>query len=180
MLPKIEGLLQRLLRYSAEGRGFMLTCAGLALTGTITAAYPVTAVVVPATLLAPRNWRRITLFTALGSALGATVLVLVIHHMGWANLYEHYPQLATHPDWRQVMSWVQRYGIIALFLIALSPLPQTPALIFFGITRQDYIGIFIAMLAGKILKYGLFAWATNRFPEKLGSGFDALWQRLSK
>jgi membrane protein YqaA with SNARE-associated domain len=169
-LPRLEGLLQRLIRDSAESHGFLFVCLALALAGTISAAYPVTAVVVPAALLVPRRWRQIASLSALGSALGATLLVIVFHHLGWAQLYERFPELATHPTWNRIMAWVSSYGTIGLFLIALSPLPQTPALIFFGIARQDYLGVFIAMLLGKLVKYAVFAWTATRFPERFSNG----------
>jgi membrane protein YqaA with SNARE-associated domain len=173
-LPRLEGLLQRLIRDAAEGHAFLLVCVALSLGGTVSAAYPVTAVVVPAALLVPARWRQIAAVAALGSALGATLLVIVFHHLGWAQLYERFPELATHATWRRVIEWVSDYGAIALFLIAVSPLPQTPALIFFGIARHDYPGIFVAMLAGKSLKYGLFAWMATRFPERFNSGIAGL------
>lgn len=108
--------------------------------------------------------------SALGSAVGATVLVMAFHQLGWTQLYERFPELATHDNWRRIIEWVASFGALALFLIAASPLPQTPALIFFGIARQDYQSVFLAMLAGKILKYGLFAWLAARFPERFSSG----------
>lgn len=169
-IPRLEGLLQRLIRDAAEGRAFLLVCMGLSFCGTVSAAYPVTAVVVPAALLGPPRWRQITAMTALGSALGATLLLIVFHQLGWTQLYGRFPELAIHATWRQVMAWVSSYGTVALFLIAVSPLPQTPALIFFGIARHDYLSIFVAMLAGKSLKYGLFAWMATRFPERFSNG----------
>jgi len=178
MLSKLEEFLQGLLRRAAEGHAFLVTCAGLALLGTLTAAYPVTAVVVPATLLAAPRWKQISIAAAIGSTVGATALVFLIHHMGWSNLYEYYPQLASHPDWMKVMSWVEQYGKLALFLVALSPLPQTPALIFFGMTRPDYLSVFIAVLAGKLPKYAVFAWGAKRFPAAFGKGLSGIWRRF--
>ena len=170
MLPRIEGLLQRLLRRVAEGHTFLLTCGGLALLGTVAALYPVTAVVVPAVLLVPQRWKGVSVANALGSALGASLLVIVAHHMGWSYLYEHYPQLATHADWLRVISWVEHYGLAALFVVSLSPLPQTPALLVLGVSRQEYLGVFFAILAGKLIKYGAFAYVAKRFPERFGIG----------
>jgi membrane protein YqaA with SNARE-associated domain len=179
-LSRLEGLLQRLIRKSAEGHGFLFVCITLSLCGTVSAAYPVTAVIVPAALLVPPLWRQITVTSALGSALGATLLVMVFHHLGWTQLYERFPELATHATWIRVMAWVASYGTVALFLIAVSPLPQTPALIFFGIARHDYLSIFIAMLVGKLLKYGLFAWMATRFPERFSNGIGGLLGFLRK
>jgi membrane protein YqaA with SNARE-associated domain len=175
-LSKREGLLQRLIRESAEGHAFLFVCMMLSLGGTVSAAYPVTAVVVPAALLVPPRWRQITGVTALGSALGATLLVIVFHHLGWTQLYERFPELSTHATWIKVMAWVSDYGAAALFLIAISPLPQTPALIIFGITSHDYLIIFIAMLAGKTLKYGVFAWTATRFPERYSNGIAGFFR----
>lgn len=167
---RIEGLLQRLIRHAAEGPGFLLVCLALAFGGTLSGTAPTTAVVVPAALLAPHRWRQISALTALGSALAATLLVIGFHNLGWEQIYERFPQLATHVIWRRVMDWAADYGAVALFLVAASPLPQTPALIFFGIARLDIFSVFIAMLAGKLIKYGLFAWLATRFPERFSNG----------
>jgi membrane protein YqaA with SNARE-associated domain len=142
----------------------------LALGGTISATCPVTDVVIPAVLLVPMRWRQITAVAALGSALGATVLVILYRHLGWVQLYAHVPELATNATWSAVMAWVSDYGAVGLFAVAISPFPQTPALIFFGIVRHDYFGVFVAMLAGKALKYALFAWIASRFPERFSNG----------
>lgn len=147
----------------------------LAMAGTLSATYPVTAVVVAATLLMPRRWSLIATATALGSALGATLLVALCHHLGWAQVYQHFPELSRNTRWIEVMAWTSRYGLPALFLIALSPLPQTPALIFAGIVRHDDLAVFIVMLVGKWLKYGSYAWLTARFPERFGHGFRGLF-----
>jgi hypothetical protein len=74
---KARALLREMLGASLAGRGFLWVCLLLALAGTFSAAYPVTAVVVPASLLAPGRWRQISVVTALGSALGATLLVIL-------------------------------------------------------------------------------------------------------
>lgn len=179
-LARIEAFLVRALQYAAAGHRLLVACMALSFTGTLTAAWPVTAVVVPATLMSAGKWRAISLVSALGSAVGATVLMLVFHHLGWTQLYERFPDLVTNPSWAKVVTWASNYGTIALFLIAASPLPQTPALMFFGALRPDYAGVFVAMLAGKLLKYGAFAWTSSHFPERVGKTLGALLQRSRK
>jgi hypothetical protein len=85
-------------------------CMVLALSETISASYPVTAVVIPAAPPAPARWRQITAAAAVGSALGATVLVVLFHHPGWVQLYARLPALVTNATWSQVMAWVSDYG----------------------------------------------------------------------
>ena len=70
-----------------------------------------------------------------GSALGATLLVLLFHHLGWAQLHALFPAMLDSPGWQRAVAWTGDYGVIALFAIAALPLPQTPALIFFAITE---------------------------------------------
>ncbi|MBI4985893.1 MAG: hypothetical protein HZC24_11305 [Rhodocyclales bacterium] len=166
---KLDRLLQRLIREAASGHGLPAVCLALSLVGTLSAAYPVTAVVVPAALLAPRRWLPLAAASALGSALGAALLVAAFHHLGWNQVYSHFPELATNESWLRTMAWVAGYGHLALFLIAASPLPQTPALLFFGMAQHDLPTIFVAMLAGKLIKYGIFAWFASRFPERFAN-----------
>lgn len=177
---KFEGLLRRVISSSEKGHGFLWFCMLLSLCGTSSAIYPVTAVVIPAALLAPGRWWQITITAALGSALGATLLVSVFHALGWSQIYEYFPELATHKSWIRVMEWATSYGVLALFLIAVSPLPQTPALVFFGVARQDYLVVFAAMLSGKLIKYGVLAYLVSRFPEQFKNGigdFLNSWRR---
>lgn len=177
---RLEGLLRRALRYAAQGHRLVPMCLALSFAGTISAAYPVTAVVVPATLLSARHWRSISGFSALGSALGATALMYAFHHLGWSQLQEHFPQLATNSTWIRVVEWASAYGVIALFVIAVSPLPQTPALIFLGAAHHDYPSAFAAMLLGKLIKYSAFGWAASHFPDRVSRGLDRVLRRPAR
>ena len=174
MLPRLEGRLQRLLHTAAASNRLLPTCLLLALAGTLSAAYPITSVVVPAALLAPRRWSGIAVVTALGSAIGATTLLLFFHHLGWAQLYQRYPELAAHAGWGRMMDWSRDYGSLVLFAVAALPLPQTPALAVFAITRPAYPYAFLALLAGKLCKYLLFAWLAAHAPQHLGRGLGSL------
>lgn len=163
-LPRLEGVLHRLLRWAGDGWRLPWLCLGLAIAGTLFAIYPITSVVVPAVLLVPRRWFGVALFCALGSSLGALLLMIAVHHMGWASLYAHFPEMLQDPTWLQVMSWTRNYHLLALFLVAVSPLPQTPALVVLANVPLDYPGALLAIFAGKLLKYLLFAWVGSRFP----------------
>ncbi|WP_435607668.1 hypothetical protein [Pseudomonas knackmussii] len=163
-LPRLEGVLHRMLRWAGDGWKLPWLCLGLALVGTLFAIYPITSVVVPAVLLVPRRWLGIAVFCALGSSLGALLLMIVAHHMGWSSLYAHFPQMLQDPTWQRVMDWTYSYHLLALFLVAISPLPQTPALVVLANAPLDYPGALLVVFVGKLLKYGLFAWVGSRFP----------------
>ncbi|WP_284447412.1 hypothetical protein [Fluviibacter phosphoraccumulans] len=42
-----------------------------------------------------------------------------------------------------------------------------PLLIFFGIVDDRILEAFVALFAGKLIKYTLVAWLSQHFPEKL-------------
>jgi hypothetical protein len=44
-------------------------------------------------------------------------------------------------------------------------LPQTPALIFTAVSRLPPAEVFLALLIGKSLKYGVYAWLAATFPD---------------
>lgn len=164
LLPRLEGYLHRVLRWAGDGWRLPWLCLGLAFVGTLTAAYPITSVVVPAVLMAPRRWGVVSLFAALGSSCGALGMMLIAHYLGWSQLYAWFPAMATDPSWLRVMGWTHEYGLLALFAVALLPLPQTPALLALATVPLAYPGAFAAILAGKVLKYLGFAWVASRFP----------------
>ena len=166
----VQRLLQRvmaLLQGMANQRLMPSLCGLLAFGLTASMSVPVTAMLVPAVLLAPRHWRSIALQSAFGSAIGATLLVELFHDLGWAQVYQLFPSMLDSDTWQQVLAWVGEYGVIALFFVAALPLPQTPALLFCALTRQPLLEVLAAVLLGKLLKYGLTAWLSLHFPGTL-------------
>jgi membrane protein YqaA with SNARE-associated domain len=117
-----------------------------------------------AVLIAPRRWKAIAVLSSLGSSLGAVVIYLGFHHLGWAQFIEAYPDVAASKAWRDGTRWVSANGVYAIFAIAALPLPQTPALMFAGITRLPVAEVWLAVLLGKLFKYGVYAALVASFP----------------
>lgn len=127
---------------------------------------PATAVLVPAVILATPKWRRLVLACAVGSSVAAGIIAGVFQAWDWQKVYAHYPEFAQSEAWLQVLDWMRHYGLWALTAISALPLPQTPALIFCGITQINLPGIVVAIFVGKLIKYGVVAWTVARFPER--------------
>lgn len=172
MFARLRHRIQQAVTQAAAGQHLLLVCLVLAAAGTLTAAYPITLVIGTAVLIAPKRWRGIAAVSTIGSAVGACALIVLFHHMGWAQLYERFPALGTHPRWHQVTEWTNAYGLAALLVVAALPLPQTPALIVLSAVRHDYLGVFLAVAAGKAIKYSVVAGAIAHFPERLSRYFD--------
>lgn len=170
----LENHLLRRLQRVARHR-FMPTLVGLFAFGlTASMTVPVTSVLIPAVLLSPPRWRSIALQAAFGSALGATLLVLLFHHLGWAQLHALFPAMLDSPGWQRAVAWTGDYGVIALFAIAALPLPQTPALIFCAIGRLPVAEMFVAVLCGKLIKYTVIAALAAAFPARFRAFLDVI------
>jgi membrane protein YqaA with SNARE-associated domain len=165
-LAALEDKLQIWLERANRGHHLVGIAALISFGGTLTAAYPVSAVIVTAVMLSPRRWLRLSLACATGSALAGAVIVGVSHILGYNEIHHLFPKLLSVETWNEGARWVGEYGVWAIFGVGASPLPQMPLLIFFGIV-DDRIGeAFLALLGGKVLKYGLIAWVTQHFPER--------------
>lgn len=166
-LERLEGQLQGWMERANRGHHLLGLATLLSFCGTLTAAYPVTAIIVTAVMLAPRHWLRLSLGSATGSALAGAVIVGVSHLLGYNEIHHLFPNLISPETWAEASRWIDEFGVWAIFAVGASPLPQMPLLIFFGIVDDRVLEAFLALLGGKVLKYGIVAWVTQHFPERL-------------
>lgn len=163
---RIPFWLRRLLFRSAAHRTYPLVVAVIAFSVTVTFSFPFAAVLIPAVLLGPKRWLVIGLLAGAASGLGAGVLVEIFQHLGREVVLSRYPELVQLQAWQWVGDWLQNYGLIALLIIAASPMPQTPALLFCALAGLSVPGIAVVVGIGKTVKYLLLAWATARYPAR--------------
>lgn len=166
-LDRLEKSLQGWMERANQSNHLLGFCALLSFGGTLTAAYPVTAVVMTGVMLAARRWLTVSLACSLGSALAGAIIVGVCHLLGYNEIHHLFPKLISPETWDEASRWIGEYGVWAIFGVGASPLPQMPLLIFFGIVDDRIVEAFVALFAGKLIKYTLVAWVTQHFPEKL-------------
>jgi membrane protein YqaA with SNARE-associated domain len=158
--------LTTLVKKQTSGPGYVAFVSLIAFALTATMTIPFGSVLAIAVLLAPRHWKAIALWSSVGSSLGAVVIYLAVHHLGWDQFVSTYPDVAASKGWQDATNWVTRYGAYALFCLAALPLPQSPALMFAGIVRLPIWEVWLAVLLGKGIKYGLYSYAVARFPSR--------------
>lgn len=160
-----SGLMRALLR-RADSRAFPAVVGAVAVAATLSMSVPFVTLLVAAVLMAPRRWSAVAVWASLGAALGAALLYLAFHHLGWARLFAAYPDVVRSSAWGDATRWLSAYGVTALLVIAASPLPLTPALMFAGISRLPIAEVVLALWLGKLAKYLVYAWLASRFPER--------------
>jgi membrane protein YqaA with SNARE-associated domain len=166
MIFKIHAYLQSLLQRHAVTT-YYPAFTGLVACGCAVSAIPFVPVLMAAVLISPAQWRSISLFTSMGSALGGVLVLIIFHHLGWVQVMESHPEWFASDMWQMMLHWLTDWGVWALAVIAATPLPQSPALFFLAMTDQSWWAMWGALAGGKLIKYGSVAYLTARFPEKL-------------
>jgi membrane protein YqaA with SNARE-associated domain len=85
---------------------------------------------------------------------------------GQELVVSRFPERVRSESWQFGSDWLQSYGLFALMLIAGSPMPQTPALLFYSLVSPSLPGVLVAVGIGKTVKYVFLAWTTYRCPAR--------------
>lgn len=164
---RIRHRLYRLLQGYAESRYYPLVTGVVALLCAV-GFVPFVPVLLVAVLLSSRQWWSIALFTSLGSAAGGLIVLMIFHHLGWIQVMNAHPEWFEGEVWLWMIAWLSDYGLWALAMIAATPFPQSPALLFLAMTEQSWWFIWLALAGGKLIKYGGTAFLVRYFPSRLG------------
>ena len=151
---------------SVGHRYYPLVVALIAFLSTATFAFPFVIVLIPAVLLAPKRWLLLGVLTGVASGVGGAVLVEIFQYMGRELVLVRYPHLVDNAYWQTAVDWMHHHGLVALAVIAASPVPQTPAIFFYSLAEPSTIEVMAAVGAGKTIKYVVLAWLTERYPAR--------------
>lgn len=162
MPARVRGFLERHTASRHYASWVALASLGL----TLLPSLPFGVVLVTAVLLDNRRWVRIWQLSSLAAAAGSLILFVFFHSLGWDQVVTRFPDIAQSGVYVTVSAWVARWGVWALFVVTVIPLPQTPALAVCAIADQPLPLALLALLAGKGLRYFAYAWLAAKSPEK--------------
>lgn len=126
-------------------------------------------------MLTPKKWIRLSFCVALGSTVGAAVLAWAIHHYGLNIVEELYPGIQSTKMWTWTHDFFQQYGLWLLFLVAVTPFVQQPAIIFAVIAEFSILQIAIVVFIGRLIKFLLMSYIGSHAPHLLSKfwGLDS-------
>lgn len=128
---------------------------------------PTDGLLVSAVMLAPKRWIYTTIVITLGSSLGAWLLAAILETHGLPFLLWISPGLDQTSVWQWTNTLMDQWGGWALFLVAISPLMQHPAVALAAMAYMPLKEIFLIVFAGRLLKYGFLAWLSSHAPQYL-------------
>ena len=128
---------------------------------------PTDSLLVSAAMLVPRRWFYFACITSLGSALGSVALAALLKVHGLPLLLEIVPGIDQSQAWQWTVDMMSNWGSWALFLVALSPLMQHPAVALAAFSAMPLTQVFFYVFAGRVLKYLFLAWVSTHAPGML-------------
>jgi membrane protein YqaA with SNARE-associated domain len=132
---------------------------------------PTDGLLVASTIACPRRWIYNAFMVTLGSTLGAVALAALIHDHGLPLLLQISPGINQTATWAWADRAVDQWGGLALFLFALSPLMQHPAVALSALAEMPMTTMFLLIFSGRLLKYLALSWISSHAPRML----NKLW-----
>lgn len=163
---RMQRLIRRLQRY---GRRWWYSplIAILAFIDHFAIVIPTDGLLVSAVLLNPRRWISTCLIVTAGSSLGALTLAALIEWHGLPLLLKITPGIDQTSVWAWTDWFMDEYGLLAVFGVALSPFMQHPAVALAALAEVPLLKILGVVFLGRIIKYGVVCWVASHTPHLL-------------
>jgi membrane protein YqaA with SNARE-associated domain len=167
-MPRRLRLLISFLQAHAQSWWYTPLVALLALADAFVVIIPTDGLLVSACMLNPKRWIYTVLLVTFGSTLGAWALAAILEIHGLPFLLHIAPGIEQTTAWIWSVKMMNQWGSIALFLVALSPFAQHPAVALSALAGMPLWNIFLLIFAGRLIKYGLWGWISIHAPGLLG------------
>ncbi len=121
-------------------------------------------ILISSSMLTPRRWLYLAFSVAVGSTIGAMTLAALIELQGLPWILNFFPGVDQTTTWRITDEFFLQYGLIVVFIVAISPFLQQPAVILAGLANTPLIELAAVIFAGRFLKFLLMAYAGSHAP----------------
>lgn len=132
---------------------------------------PTDGILISSSILIPKRWILFAISIALGSTLGALFLAWLVEYQGLPWILNFYPGLSESKTWKISMDLFEKYGLILVFIVAVTPLMQQPAVILASLAKTPLIELTAIIFLGRLIKYLIMAYIGSHTPKLLSKLF---------
>lgn len=125
-------------------------------------------ILISSSMLIPRRWFILALSVAIGSTLGAVALAALVELQGLPWILDLYPGVNETKTWTLSMEFFDRYGLLLVFAVAITPFMQQPAVILASIASTPLLKLAIVIFVGRFIKFLIMAYLGSHTPRLLG------------
>lgn len=119
---------------------------------------------ISSSMIIPKRWFSLALCVALGSTVGAIVLATLIEYQGLPWVLEIYPGIQQTKTWALSMEFFERYGLLLVFVVAVTPFVQQPAVILASIAKTPIPELAAVIFVGRFIKFLIMAYIASHTP----------------
>lgn len=124
-------------------------------------------ILISSSMLTPKRWFVLALTVAIGSTVGALVLAALVELQGLPWILDLVPGVAETKTWTLSMDFFQKYGLLLVFVVAITPLMQQPAVIFASLANTPLVELAAVIFVGRFIKYLIMAYIGSHTPRLL-------------
>jgi membrane protein YqaA with SNARE-associated domain len=124
-------------------------------------------ILISSSMLTPKRWYVLALCVAIGSTIGAVGLAALIEVQGLPWLLDLYPGIDQTATWRMTDEFFHNYGLIVVFVVAVTPVLQQPAVVFASLAGISLYEIATVIFVGRLIKFLVMAYAGSHAPKLL-------------
>lgn len=124
-------------------------------------------ILISSAMLIPRRWILFSLSVAIGSTLGALALAGLVEFQGLPWILEVFPGLDQTRTWSLSQQFFDKYGLLLVFVVALTPVLQQPAVILASLASTPLMELAAVIFFGRLIKFLVMAYVGAHSPQLL-------------
>jgi membrane protein YqaA with SNARE-associated domain len=128
---------------------------------------PTDGFLVSSTLMFPKRWFYYATIVTIGSIIGASTLIYFIDLKGLPWVLQMFPGVDQTTMWSITMEFFEKYGLLVVFIISMTPLLQQPAVILATVSDTAIWKLLIVVFFGRYIKYLVIAYIASYAPKLL-------------
>lgn len=125
-------------------------------------------ILISSSMLQPKKWFALALWIAVGSTIGAILLATLVELQGLPWILEFYPGVKDSKTWTYTIELFEKYGLLLVFLVAVTPLMQQPAVIMASLANTPLFELTLVIFVGRFIKFLIMAYVGSHTPRLLG------------
>ncbi len=124
-------------------------------------------ILVASSMLIPKRWVLFAVSITIGSTIGAMALSYAVKAGGLPWVLHYYPDIDNSFMWTWTSNFFDKYGLLVVFAVALSPIMQQPVIILSALAKTPYLELAIVIFVGRLIKFLIMSYLGSHSPQLL-------------
>jgi len=129
---------------------------------------PTDGILISSAMLKPKRWFSLAAWLTIGSTAGSLALASFVEVYGIDFIVQAFPGIETGRLWLWSLKFFESYGLLLVFMVAVTPLSQQPTVIFAALADTPLSKLAVAVFSGRFIKYLLMSYLGSHAPSVLG------------